>query len=110
MCDQKIPLNKIRKFYIIANHNDKVNQRHKSKNSLRKILLAFSWRKNFTFLMNNDQFDRNEIAVVCGVQVMCLLWIILIHTCTVLFYVSGKWSRDRIVPKHNLLQPNIVCW
>lgn len=27
---------------------------------------------------------------------MCLLWIILVHTCTVLFYVSGKSTSSEI--------------
>lgn len=77
------------------NQNDRVNERCKSNNStLRKILLAFSWRKNISYLINNNRLESSEIAAVCGVQVICLLWIILIHTCTVLFYVCGKYQNE----------------
>ncbi|KAJ6624113.1 hypothetical protein Bhyg_17107 [Pseudolycoriella hygida] len=77
---------------IIAGKCDYVNHScaasRKSNSTMRKILLAFSWRKNFMHFLNSNQLECNEIAAVCGVQVMCLFWIILVHTCTVLFYVS----------------------
>ncbi len=74
-----------------VNHNDRTHQNCKSNSALRKTLLAFSWRKNICYFMTDDQFERNEIAAVCGVQVVCIMWIILVHTCTVLFYVCGKY-------------------
>lgn len=78
-----------------VNHNDRVHNNRKSNDAMKKTLLAFSWRKNINYLMmssSNNQLECNEISAVCGVQVVCILWIILVHTCTVLFYVCGKWK------------------
>ncbi len=73
-----------------GNHNDGIHLNCKSNSAMRKTLLAFSWRKNIRYLMNNNQLESNEIGAVCGVQVVCIMWIILVHTCTVLFYVAGE--------------------
>lgn len=77
-------------FDFVVNHSDRVNPNCRSNSTARKTLLAFLWRKNIAYLMSNNRLESNEIAAVCGIQVMCSLWIILVHTCTVLFYVSGK--------------------
>ncbi|XP_037028727.1 nose resistant to fluoxetine protein 6-like [Bradysia coprophila] len=73
-----------------VNHNGKVRQNCKSNSTARKIVLAFSWRKNLNHLMNANQFECNEIAAVCGVQVVGVMWIMLVHTCTVLSYVCDN--------------------
>lgn len=73
-----------------VNHSDRAHQNGKSNSTVRKIVLAFSWRRNIDHLMSGSQHECNEIGAVCGVHVVCTMWIILVHTCTVLSYVCGK--------------------
>lgn len=60
-------------------------------NVLRRILLAFSWRRNFEILFSDSpKYCITEVIETVGLRVFCLSWILLVHVCTVLYYVSGK--------------------
>lgn len=61
-------------------------------NILRRILLAFSWRRNFEILFSDlPNYCISDVIEIAGLRVMCLLWILLVHVCTVLYYISGNW-------------------
>lgn len=67
----------------IAGHSD---------GSLRNLLLAFSWRQNFVLL--SSEFTEHcitDVVEISGLRVFCVLWIILVHVTTVLYYVAGKF-------------------
>lgn len=59
--------------------------------ALRYILLAFSWRRNFEILFSDlPKYCINDVIEIAGLRVLCLLWILLVHICTVLYYVAGE--------------------
>lgn len=69
----------------IAGHSD---------GSLRNLLLAFSWRQNFVLL--SSEFTEHcitDVVEISGLRVFCVLWIILVHVTTVLYYVAGELSN-----------------
>lgn len=58
---------------------------------VRRILLAFSWRRNYEILFSDlPKYCINDVIEIVGLRVLCLLWILVVHVCTVLYYVSGK--------------------
>lgn len=60
-------------------------------NPLRRFLLSFSWRRNFEILFSDLPNDCvNDVIEIAGLRVICLLWISMVHVCTVLYYISGK--------------------
>lgn len=60
-------------------------------NPLRRFLLSFSWRRNFEILFSDLPNDCvNDVNEIAGLRVICLLWISMVHVCTVLYYISGK--------------------
>lgn len=70
----------------IAGHSD---------GSLRNLLLAFSWRQNFVLL--SSEFTEHcitDVVEISGLRVFCVLWIILVHVTTVLYYVAGEFGKS----------------
>lgn len=60
-------------------------------NALRRILMAFSWKRNFAILFSESPKNCiSDVIEISGLRVLCLLWILLVHICTVLYYVAGK--------------------
>lgn len=58
---------------------------------LRQFLLAFSWRKNYEILFSASPKDCiSEPIEISGLRVFALLWILMVHVCTVLYFVSGE--------------------
>lgn len=61
---------------------------------LRQFLLAFSWRKNYETLFSASPKDCiSEPIEISGLRVFALLWILMVHVCTVLYFVSGEILR-----------------
>lgn len=62
-----------------------------SNNSLKNLLLAFSWRQNLVLL--SSEFSEHcimDVIEISGLRVLCVLWILLVHVTTVLYFVAGK--------------------
>lgn len=60
-------------------------------NAVRRVLLCFSWRRNMDLLQSSSsKHCIHEVVEVAGLRVLCLLWILLIHVCTIVYYLSGK--------------------
>lgn len=80
------------------NSNEALNADTTRTNALRRILLAFSWRRNFAILFS--ELPKNcisDVIEIAGLRVLCLLWILLVHICTVLYYVAGKINYITII-------------
>lgn len=57
---------------------------------LRRVLIAFSARRNFEMLFSDlPKYCISEVIEISGLRVLCLLWILLFHVCTVLYFISG---------------------
>lgn len=71
------------------------------KSIIKKLILAFSWNQNYRLMFithNNKNYDNNnssrnckDIDVISGIRVLCVLWIIFIHSCTILYYFAGNF-------------------
>lgn len=57
--------------------------------SLRKILLAFSARVSLKNIFDQT-VGTDTLPVIHGLKVICMGWVILGHTCLVIFKHSGK--------------------
>lgn len=58
---------------------------------LRQFLLAFSWRRNYETLFSASPKDCiSEPFEISGLRVFALLWMLMVHVCTVLYFVSGE--------------------
>lgn len=58
---------------------------------IRQFLLAFSWRRNYETLFSVVPKDCiNEPIEISGLRVFALCWILMVHVCTVLYFVSGE--------------------
>ena len=82
-------------LYIVSvssdSSNESLNTDTTRSNALRRILLAFSWRRNFVILFSESPKNCiSDVIEIAGLRVLCLLWILLVHICTVLYYVAGK--------------------
>lgn len=67
---------------------------------LRQFLLAFSWRRNVETLFSASPKDCiSEPIEISGLRVFALLWILMVHVCTVLYFVSGEilWIINNVV-------------
>ncbi|XP_055303582.1 nose resistant to fluoxetine protein 6-like [Sitodiplosis mosellana] len=74
-------------------------------NSLRALLLAFSWRRNFEILFSDLQrYCISDVIEIAGLRVLCLLWILLVHVTTVLYYVSDNKMYKYRTDGSNLVQ------
>lgn len=61
-----------------------------SNDAIRNILLAFSWRQNFRLL--TSEFTEHcimDVIEISGLRVLCVLWILLVHVTTALYFVAG---------------------
>lgn len=75
------------------NSNEALNGDTTRSNALRRILFSFSWRRNFAILFS--ELPKNcisDVIEIAGLRVLCLLWILLVHICTVLYYVAGEFN------------------
>lgn len=67
-------------------------------NALRRILFSFSWRRNFAILFSEQPKNCiSDVIEIAGLRVLCLLWILLVHICTVLYYVAGEFNYIMII-------------
>lgn len=58
---------------------------------LRCFFLAFSWRKNYKILHSDSpKYCISEVIEISGLRVLAMLWILMVHVCTVLYSVSGE--------------------
>ncbi|XP_031626081.1 uncharacterized protein LOC116342557 [Contarinia nasturtii] len=74
-------------------------------NVLRRILLAFSWRRNFELLFSDKpKFCISEVIEISGLRVLCLLWLLLYHVCIVLYYISDNKMYKFRLDGSNLVQ------
>lgn len=97
---------------IIAGNCDyaKCNRdsRKSTKGVIRKILLAFSWRQNYRQLYNTCHRYGKEVPAVSGLRVLCFMWIILVHTCTFLFYIAD--NKNYRINSKNLIIDGIFSY
>lgn len=67
-------------------------------NVLRRMLFSFSWRRNFAILFSESPKNCiSDVIEIAGLRVLCLLWILLVHICTVLYYVAGEFNYIMII-------------
>lgn len=60
-------------------------------NPLRSALLCFSWRRNMGILYSSaSKHCIHDVVEVAGLRALSLLWILLIHVCTFVYYLAGK--------------------
>lgn len=62
-----------------------------SHNVVQRIVLAFSWRRNFRILFSDlPHHCVADVIDISGLRMLSLLWMLLVHVCTVLYYVAGE--------------------
>lgn len=83
---------KLLTFLAICQSGDAlVDVRQSTLNIFRRFLIAFSWRRNYEILFSSvPKYCINDVIEIVGLRALCLLWILLVHVCTVLYYISGK--------------------
>lgn len=58
---------------------------------LAKVLMCFSLKTNLGKIFCMD-IGEDTLAPIHGIKVITLLWVILVHTCLVVFQLSGKYQ------------------
>lgn len=80
-------------------------------NALRRILFSFSWRRNFAILFSEQPKNCiSDVIEIAGLRVLCLLWILLVHICTVLYYVAGEFNYITIIMIFQVLCSALCNW
>lgn len=58
---------------------------------LAKVLMCFSLKTNLGKIFSMD-IGEDTLAPIHGMKVITLLWVILVHTCLIVFQLSGKYN------------------
>lgn len=91
-------------------HNLKIKFKHsdyhadKEYSLSTKIFLAFSFKSNLAKICAFDIGD-GTLAPIHGLRLFSFLWVLMVHTCLVVFQMSGKFDARFIenVPQRRLL-------
>ncbi|KAL6448102.1 hypothetical protein ACFW04_000260 [Cataglyphis niger] len=94
----------------INNNNDRENDlqptsttEERQLNVLEELLLSFSVRANMKIICDRN-VGKDTISTVHGLRAISMAWVILGHTCIVLFKYSDNMEYRKVVEKRFLFQ------